>query len=92
MGGWWDGGLRVHGVGGGRMDGWRVHGVGWCVVVAGCMVGWDGWRVHGWVSICTHPPRSVGHDGQVGMGVMGGWAWAGGCGCDGWVGMMGRWV
>ena len=56
----------VHGVGGigvvGRFMGGGVHG------------GVGGWRVHGWMSMCTHPSRSVGHDGQVGIGVTGGWA------------------
>ena len=42
-------------------------------VIVGCMVGWVvGEFMGGGVSICTNPPRSVGHDGQVGVGVMGG--------------------
>ena len=78
----WGGGWGVHGVGG-----WRVHGVGWCVVVwvvVGCMVGW--WMESSWMGEYMHPP----HPGLLGM--MGRWVWAGGHGCDGWVGITGGWA
>ena len=36
--------------------------------------GVGGWSVHGWVSFMHPLHPGVGCDGQVGMGMMGGWA------------------
>ena len=63
----------------GRFMGWVVGGlmvgVWWCGGGGGVHGGVGSWRVHGWVSICTHPTRSVRHDGWMGVGMMG----VGGC-------------
>ena len=75
--GWWWGGWRVHGVGGGRVGGWRVHGVSGCVVVwvvVGHLVGWVVGEFMGGGVYAPTQPRSVGHDGWVGIGMTGGWA------------------
>ena len=54
-GGWWWGGWRVHGVGGGGVGCWRVHGVGGWVSDGVGGGGMGDWRVHG-VDAYTHPP------------------------------------
>ena len=65
MGGWWWSGLLE-----GSWGGWVCDGM----CGGGVHGGVGGWRVHGWVSVCAQLTQEFGHDGWVGVGMMGGWA------------------